>query len=188
MRKNIERAADLNNLEHGYGSKVNNYGASIPGKDSCVNGDVYYENQYRYKENADNYCKKFVSHLYKIVQHNPGDIEPKTMFNVEDQDAYWCAKQAVLQGINYMQTNKIVEFDADINALNGYYIFGKLFSKLVENNRFDSISGFAIKELLAHADNQINGHLYPQFGIGDSHNHEMGLVGKDCTYDASSDV
>ena len=46
MRENIEKSADLNCLENGYGSKYDNYGASIPDKEGLINIVVYNNNKY----------------------------------------------------------------------------------------------------------------------------------------------
>jgi len=60
---------------------------------------------------------------------------------------------------------------------------------LVENNRLDNLSGFAMKDLLEYANKQINPHLYPGFGGNDHYNHEMNLVGEDdYDYGANGDL
>ncbi len=211
MRENIEHTADSQCLENGYGSKHDNYG-----KPASSSGAVYYSYSSSSRPNfcysdsvpsqnysdrdsygtrkreceyqVDRYCKDFVINLYKIVQNNPGNMVP-SMLRDDDYHAYIGVKCAILQVIEYAKEKKIVEFDADINALKADYIVGKFFARLVENNRLDNFSGFAMKVLLEHADKQINQHLYPEFGGNDHYYYEMNLTGED-NYDhvANSDV
>ena len=97
----------------------------------------------------------------------------------EDYYAYSGVKYAVLQVIDYAKEKKIVEFDANTNSLKADYIVGNFFSKLVENNRLDNFSGFAMRDLLEYANKQINPHLYPEFWGDDHYNYETNLTGED---------
>ena len=188
MRENIEKSADLKCLENGYGSKYDNYGASIPGKEGLINIVVYNNNKYEYKLHSDLYCKNFIINLCKIVQNNFGNMVP-SMLRGEDYDAYSGVKYAVLQVVDYAKEKKIIEFDADINSLKADYMVCNFFSKLVENNRLDNFSGFAMRDLVEYANKQINPHLYPGFGGNDHYNHEMNLVGEDdYDYGANGDL
>ena len=188
MRENIEKSADLKCLENGYGSKYDNYGASIPGKEGLINIVVYNNNKYEYKLHSDLYCKNFIINLCKIVQNNFGNMVP-SMLRGEDYYAYSGVKYAVLQVVDYAKEKKIIEFDADINSLKADYMVCNFFSKLVENNRLDNFSGFAMRDLVEYANKQINPHLYPGFGGNDHYNHEMNLVGEDdYDYGANGDL
>jgi len=113
MRENIEKSADLNCLENGYGSKYDNYGASIPGKEGFINIDTYNRNKYHYKLNFDVFCKDFVTSFYQIIKNYPRDIDANKFHN-KDHFAYSGVKYAILQVMDSAKEKKIVEFDADI--------------------------------------------------------------------------